>query len=69
MGMRLKLNGSVNAYNEESSLDYYMTEIDPNSQRHKDQIKDSAKAKSLKIKVLKVLCLYYIIFAVDETCK
>ena len=69
MGLRLKLNGAVNAYNEESTLDYYMTELDPNSQRHKDQLNNSSKAKNLKIKILKIACLYYFIFAVDETGK
>ena len=69
MGLRLKLNGAVNAYNEESTLDYYMTEIDPNSQRHKDQLNNSSKAKNLKVKALKIACLYYLIFSVDETGK
>ncbi len=69
LGLRLKLNGAVNAYNEDSVLDYYMTEIDPNSHRHKEQLKDPARAKNFKIKVLKIACLYYIIFAVDENGK
>lgn len=67
MGLRLKLNGAVSAYNEDSALDYYMTEIDPNSQRHKDQLKDTLKAKNFKSKVLRIACLYYFIFAVDDT--
>ncbi|MBE9224907.1 hypothetical protein IQ264_05430 [Phormidium sp. LEGE 05292] len=69
LGLRLKLNGAVNAYNEDSALDYYMTEIDPNSQRHKEQLNDPARAKNFKIKVLKIACLYYFIFAVDENGK
>lgn len=69
LGLRLKLNGAVNAYNEDSALDYYMTEIDPNSQRHTEQLKDSARAKNFKIKALKIACLYYFIFAVDENGK
>lgn len=69
LGLRLKLNGAVNAYNEDSALDYYMTEIDPNSQRHKDLLNDPARAKNFKIKVLKIACLYYFIFAVDENGK
>lgn len=69
LGLRLKLNGAVNAYNEDSALDYYMTEIDPNSQRHKEQLNDPARAKNFKIKILKIACLYYFIFAVDENGK
>lgn len=69
LGLRLKLNGSVNAYNEDSALDYYMTEIEPNSKRHQEQLKDSSKAKKFKEKVLKIVCLYCIIFAIDKTRK
>ncbi|MEA5604658.1 hypothetical protein [Nostoc sp. UHCC 0252] len=69
LGVRLKLNGSVNAYDEKSVLDYYMTELDPNSPRHQEQLKDPAKAKNFKTKVLIIACLYYFIFAVDEDGK
>jgi len=69
LGVRLKLNGSVNSYHENSVLNYYMTELDPTSPRHKDQLKDPAKAKNFKEKVLKIACLYYFIFAVDEEGK
>jgi len=69
LGLRLKLNGSVNAYDEKSVLDYYMTELDPNSQRHQDQLQDPARAKNFKTKVLMIACLYYFIFAVDEDGK
>ncbi|WP_392533288.1 hypothetical protein [Nostoc sp. C117] len=66
LGVRLKLNGSVNSYHENSVVNYYMTELDPTSPRHKDQLKDPAKAKNFKEKVLKIACLYYFVFAVDE---
>lgn len=69
LGLRLKLNGSVNAYEENSVLDYYMAELDPNSQRHQEQLEDSAKSKYFKTKVLTIACLYYFIFAVDEEGK
>ncbi len=69
LGLRLKLNGTVNAYDEKSVLDYYMTELDPNSQRHQEQLKDPAKGKKFKVKVLIIACLYYFIFAVDEDGK
>ncbi|MBN3893417.1 MAG: hypothetical protein HWQ43_31345 [Nostoc sp. JL31] len=66
LGVRLKLNGSVNSYHENSVVNYYMTELDPTSPRHKDQLKDPVKAKNFKEKVLKIACLYYFVFAVDE---
>lgn len=69
LGVRLKLNGSVNSYHENSVVNYYMTELDPTSPRHKDQLKDPAKAKNFKEKVLKIACLYYFVFAVDEENK
>ncbi|MEH2314476.1 MAG: hypothetical protein V7K35_24450 [Nostoc sp.] len=69
LGVRLKLNGSVNSYHENSVVNYYMTELDPTSPRHKDQLKDPAKAKNFKEKVLKIACLYYFVFAVDEEGK
>ncbi|MHC5933933.1 hypothetical protein [Nostoc sp.] len=69
LGLRLKLNGSVNSYEENSVLDYFMSELDPNSQRHTDQLKDPAKAKNFKQKVLRIACLYYCIFAIDEDGK
>lgn len=69
LGLRLKLNGSVNAYNEDSALDYYMSEIDPNNERHQEQLKESSKATKFKEKVLKIVCLYCIIFAIDKTGK
>ncbi len=61
MGLRLKLNGAVNTHNEDSALDYYMNELDPNSQRHKEQLNDPSKAKIFKSKVLRIACLYYFI--------
>ncbi|MEH2373696.1 hypothetical protein [Nostoc sp.] len=69
LGLRLKLNGSVNSYEENSVLDYFMSELDPNSQRHIDQLKDPAKAKNFKQKVLRIACLYYFLFAIDEDGK
>ncbi|MBG1241842.1 hypothetical protein [Nostoc sp. NZL] len=69
LGVRLKLNGSVNSYHENSVVNYYMTELDPASPRHKDQLKDPAKAKNFKGKVLKIASLYYFVFAVDEEGK
>ena len=44
-----------------------MTELNPNSQRHKDQLNEPSKAKNIKKKVLRIACLYYFIFIVDET--
>lgn len=67
LGIRLKLNGSVNTYQEKSVLDYFSNEINPNSQRHKEQLQDPVKAKFFKEKVLTTACLYYFIFAVDES--
>jgi hypothetical protein len=67
LGIRLKLNGSVSAYNEKSSLDYHIAEIDPTSPRHREYLQNSHKAKSFKTRVLKNVCLYYLIFAIDET--
>ena len=67
LGIRLKLNGSVSAYNEKSSLDYHIAEIDPTNPRHREDLQNSNKAKSFKTRVLKNVCLYYLIFAIDET--
>ncbi len=67
LGLRIKLNGAVNAYNEKSSLEYHITEIDPTSSRHQENLKDPSKARSFKSRVLRTACLYYLIFASDET--
>lgn len=71
LGLRLKLNGAVNVYNEDSAFDYYTTELDPKSDRHQARLKDSSagKVKSFKGKVLRIACLYYFIFAVDPNGK
>jgi hypothetical protein len=71
LGLRLKLNGAVNVYNEHSAFDYYTTELDPKSDRHQDCLKDSSagKVKSFKGKVLRIACLYYFIFSVDPNGK
>ncbi len=69
LGIRLKLNGEVNTYQEDSVLDYFINEIDPDSQRHKEQLQDPVKGKFFKEKVLTTACLYYFIFAVDEERK
>ncbi|MEH2347385.1 MAG: hypothetical protein V7K55_05170 [Nostoc sp.] len=69
LGVRLKLNGSVNSYHKNSVLNYYMTELDPNSLRHIDQLKEPVQAKNFKEKVLRIACLYYFVFAVDEEGK
>jgi hypothetical protein len=69
LGIRTKLNGEVNTYQEDSVLDYFRNEIDPDSQRHKEQLQDPVKGKFFKEKVLTTACLYYFIFAVDEERK
>ncbi|MEM7713315.1 MAG: hypothetical protein AAF349_07000 [Cyanobacteria bacterium P01_A01_bin.68] len=67
LGIRLKLNGSVNSYHENSVLEYFSNEINPDSQRHQEQLQDAVKAKFFKEKILTTACLYYFIFAVDES--
>jgi len=53
LGLRLKLNGAVNAYNEDSALDYYMTEIDPKNQNLTPYMTNISKIKKLSLFITK----------------
>jgi len=64
-GFKLKFGGTVQAYGDKplSVLDYYLNLIDPESQEHKAGLGDSFKSDYFKEKVLKIIFLYYFIFA------
>jgi hypothetical protein len=64
-GFKLKFGGTVQACGDEplSVLDYYLNLIDPESQEHQAGLEDAFKSDYFKEKVLKIIFLYYFIFA------
>lgn len=62
-GFKMKLNGPVQAYGGQSSFDYHLGIIDPDSDEHKKNLANPATAKSFAEKVLQRVLLYYFAFA------
>ncbi len=62
-GMKLKLNGQVHISEGESSFDYHINFLDLNNKENKDKLDNEIEKGKFVRKLLKVVFLYYFIFA------
>lgn len=62
-GMKLKLNGQVHISEGESSFDYHMNFLDLNKKENKDKLDNEIEKGKFVRKLLRVVFLYYFIFA------
>lgn len=64
-GFKLKFGGTVQAQGDEPLpvLDYYLNLMNPDSQEHQAGLEDTLRSEAFKEKVLKIVFLYYFIFA------
>ncbi len=65
-GLKLKFNNLVQAYGGERVFDYYLNLIDPESEEHKAELADPARKAIFARKVLKLVFLYYFVFAGND---
>lgn len=66
-GIKMKLDGKVQAQQKNSSFDYHLDLLNPDGEEHKTAIAESSKKSSLPVKVLKTIFLYCFIFASNES--
>jgi hypothetical protein len=62
-GLKLKLAGKVQAQGGDEVFDYNLDIINPDSQKHQEEIADSAKQESFAKRVLRRVFLYFFVFA------
>ena len=62
-GLKLKLDGKAQTYGGRSSFDYYLNLLNPDSEEHKAGLSEDFKRESFATKVLKIVFLYYFVFA------
>ncbi|MDJ0662488.1 MAG: hypothetical protein QNJ42_23835 [Crocosphaera sp.] len=62
-GMKLKLNGQVQTSKGESSFDYHINFLDLDNKENKDKLDNEIEKGKFIRKLLKVVFLYYFIFA------
>jgi len=62
-GLKLKLNGKVEARGGEKAFRYYLNLINPESEEHQKELKDEQKREKFIKKVFRIFCLYYFVFA------
>lgn len=67
-GIKLKLNGPVQAYHTASVFNYYLNLLDPQSKEHQERLTNSLYNKDRFVeKVLKIMLLYYfVLFRLDD---
>jgi hypothetical protein len=62
-GLKLKFDGKVQAYGGKNVFEYYLNLLNPDSKEHKEELKDNFKKKIFARKVLRIVFLYYLMFA------
>ncbi|MDB9447311.1 hypothetical protein [Anabaena sp. CS-542/02] len=63
-GLKLKFDGQVQAHKKGKTVfDYNQRILNPDSEEHKEGVKDESRKKLFVEKVLKIACLYYFLFA------
>lgn len=65
-GLKLKLDGKVQAYGGKTVFEYYLNQLDPDSEEHKQELADPSRREIFARKVLKLAFLYYFVFACDN---
>ncbi|MEA5594811.1 hypothetical protein [Rivularia sp. UHCC 0363] len=66
-GLKLKFDGKVQAYGGKSVFEYYLNLLNPDSKEHQEQLNDDLKNKTFASKVLRIVFLYYLMFAFRPT--
>ena len=62
-GLKLKFDGKVQAYGGKNVFEYYLNLLNPDSQEHQVQLNHGSKKTTFAKKVLKIVFLYYLLFA------
>ena len=62
-GLKLKFDGKVQAYDGKNVFEYYLNLLNPDSKEHKEELNDAFKKKTFARKVLKIVFIYYLMFA------
>ncbi len=62
-GLKLKFDGKVQAYGGKNVFEYYLNLLNPDSKEHKEELNDVLKKKTFARKVLRIVFLYYLMFA------
>ncbi len=65
LGVKLKFDGKVQAYGGKKVFEYYLNLLDPESQQHREELADPLRKEIFARKVLKILFLYYCLFAIN----
>ncbi|WP_107667526.1 hypothetical protein [Cyanothece sp. BG0011] len=66
-GMKLKLNGQVHISEGETSFDYHTSFLDLDKKENKDKLENEIEKDKFIKKLLKVVFLYYFVFASDSS--
>ncbi|MBE9212472.1 hypothetical protein IQ247_07055 [Plectonema cf. radiosum LEGE 06105] len=62
-GLKLKFDGKVQAYGGRNVFEYYLNLLNPDSKEHQDELNDELQQKSFASKILRIVFLYYLMFA------
>ncbi|MEB3219738.1 MAG: hypothetical protein VKN72_26365 [Nostocales cyanobacterium 94392] len=62
-GLKLKFDGKVQAYGGRNVFEYYLNLLNPDSQEHQDELNNDLKKVTFAKKVLRIVFLYYMMFA------
>ena len=62
-GLKLKFDGKVQAYGGKNVFEYYLNLLNPDSKEHQEELNDDLKKKTFARKVLRIVFLYYLMFA------
>ncbi|NEO77368.1 hypothetical protein [Moorena sp. SIO4G3] len=65
-GLKLKLDGKVNAHGSKRVFKYSLNLINPDSQEHQELLKDVSRREAFAKKVLTIVFLYYFVFASND---
>ncbi len=62
-GLKLKFDGKVQAYGGKTVFEHYLNLLNPDSEEHKAEMADPVKKETFARKVLRIVFLYYLLFA------
>lgn len=65
-GLKLKFDGKAQAYGGRNSFEYYINLLNPDSEEHKTELQDTLRQEIFARKVLKIVFLYYFLFACNN---
>ncbi|MFB8788856.1 MAG: hypothetical protein U7123_08395 [Potamolinea sp.] len=65
-GLKIKLDGKVQTDQGQTVFEYYLNQLDPDSEEHREELADTSRKDIFVRKVLKLAFLYYFVFACDD---